>query len=687
MTIKTKLLSLSILVFVSFVSLFFLEKYTIHKMQSLALTNHNLDMVNINILKLRKDEKDFLVRKDLKYFKKFDTNFIKLEQNLNVLKNLLTNLDIDTKNIHNISSITQKYREGFIDLVNEQKTIGLTPEDALYGKLRKVVHLVQDETKKLKNFELLAGVYDLRKQEKDFMLRKDMKYIKKFKNKILSLINNNSHIKLNKYLKKYQRDFLSLVLAEQRKGLTPKDGLLGKMRSIIQQTEMTLKKVKQNINLEISNKTSSIETLSFIFILLITIIVIFISFTIGKDIVSSLKEFEKGLIQFFKYLNNEIKDVELLNDKKNDEIGLMSKLINKNIRKTQALIEEDNNLIKDATSVANKIKLGYLDNVIKANTNNESLSNLKNVINEMLKNLNYNINNILNVLSAYSSNNYIPRVDINNVKGEILELCNNTNVVGNTISNLLKDSKSNAINLEQSAESLLGNVDSLNKGSNETAASLEETAAALEEITSTIINNTSSIENMTNLANKVIESAEQGEKLAKDTATSMDVLNEQVLSINEAIGIIDQIAFQTNILSLNAAVEAATAGEAGKGFAVVAQEVRNLASRSSEAAKEIKELVENATFKASHSKDIAKNMINGYAQLNIHIQETIDNIKNVAIASKEQREGIEQINDTISKLDQQTQNNASIANETQEIAKVTNSIASKMVAEVDGNNF
>ncbi|MCT7608932.1 methyl-accepting chemotaxis protein, partial [Aliarcobacter butzleri] len=92
---------------------------------------------------------------------------------------------------------------------------------------------------------------------------------------------------------------------------------------------------------------------------------------------------------------------------------------------------------------------------------------------------------------------------------------------------------------------------------------------------------------------------------------------------NDSISVIDQIAFQTNILSLNAAVEAATAGEAGKGFAVVAQEVRNLASRSAEAAKEIKAIVENATNKANQGKEIATNMIDGYKELNQNISQTI----------------------------------------------------------------
>jgi methyl-accepting chemotaxis protein len=252
---------------------------------------------------------------------------------------------------------------------------------------------------------------------------------------------------------------------------------------------------------------------------------------------------------------------------------------------------------------------------------------------------------------------------------------------------MLTENKSNGLTLDESSDTLLRNVDKLNASSNEAASSLEETAAALEEITSNIRHNTQSIAKMAEFSSSVTASANQGENLANQTNISMDEINAQVTAINEAITVIDQIAFQTNILSLNAAVEAATAGEAGKGFAVVAQEVRNLAARSAEAAKEIKSLVENATQKANDGKNIAGNMIEGYKQLNENIGKTIGLISDIESASKEQLLGIEQINDAVTQLDQQTQQNAMVASQTHDIAVLTDEIAKLIVEDANKKEF
>ena len=192
---------------------------------------------------------------------------------------------------------------------------------------------------------------------------------------------------------------------------------------------------------------------------------------------------------------------------------------------------------------------------------------------------------------------------------------------------------------------------------------------------------------MADYGNKVKTSISLGQELANKTVVSMEEINTQTSAINEAITIIDQIAFQTNILSLNAAVEAATAGEAGRGFAVVAGEVRTLASRSAEAAKQIKNLVENAQRKTQEGKDIASDMIKGYTQLNENITITLDLIQNVTTASKEQSTGMIQINDAVNNLDQITQQNAQNASSANEIAQKTLLISNTIIEQADAKEF
>ena len=241
--------------------------------------------------------------------------------------------------------------------------------------------------------------------------------------------------------------------------------------------------------------------------------------------------------------------------------------------------------------------------------------------------------------------------------------------------------------LEKSSQILIKNVDILNLSSNSAAASLEQTAAALEEINATVINNTNNVVQMSKYSNEVNNSAKKGQEMAKNTATAMEDITNQVMNINEAILVIDQIAFQTNILSLNAAVEAATAGEAGKGFAVVAQEVRNLASRSAQAAREIINIVELATLKTNEGKEISNLMISGYRELLDNIEKQAVMIREISNSSKEQESGISQINNAVNQLDQQTQQNASIASKTQDIALQTDTLSKEIVKEVLEKRF
>ncbi|WP_321311598.1 methyl-accepting chemotaxis protein [Halarcobacter sp.] len=688
-SIKVKLYILAIMSIFGLGVLSVLLFQSISNVHTLGNAKALVETLNSDMLMLRRNEKDFLARKDLKYKASFTKNTETLKSNIRELDLLLKELDVDNSDLIKFDEIIEKYKNVFFSLVSKQQEIGLNPKDGLYGSLREAVHKVQDSAKKSHNNKLLAIVYDLRKQEKDFMLRRDLKYVDKFSKIINDLLAMDSLVAGDRkdFLISYKNDFLTLVEAEKVLGLDSKSGIQGEMRKTIHQTEMLLKKMTKDASQFIEASIKQIETTVIIISIVIIFIILIFSLVIAKNIAQRLKEFQGGLLNFFKYLNREVNEVKLLDADSHDEVGIMAITVNENIDKIKHMIDEDRNTIDNTIEVLSEFEKGAFTKKVTAHCTNPSLNELTSLINQMGTNLEKNITTVLDILEQYSNSNFMNKVPTEGLKEHILELAGGVNSLGSAITNILVENKKSGVTINDSAHSLLENIKTLNTNSNKAAAALEETAAALEEVTSNVTGNTDMIIQMSGYANELNHAATQGSNLANETTKAMDEINNEVTAINEAITVIDQIAFQTNILSLNAAVEAATAGEAGKGFAVVAQEVRNLAARSAEAAKEIKDIVTEATQKANSGKNIADTMITGYESLNINVSKTLELISSVETASKEQLTGIKQINDAINSLDQQTQENAGIANETQEIANTTSTIADKIIEEANEKEF
>jgi methyl-accepting chemotaxis protein len=458
------------------------------------------------------------------------------------------------------------------------------------------------------------------------------------------------------------------------------------IESILKTIEKDINKSLKQSTLEAQEIVSIASMLNIVSILIAIIFSIFTATYLSNKISKSLEEFQKGLLSFFDFLNKKSLTVDLLNEDAEKEISAMARVVNKNIEYTQNLIIEDEKLIEDVKTVVNHIKNGDLSNRIKVNTENKSLNELKVIINEMLdvtsKNVDSNINNILSTLDNF--NNYNFTQDIPHSDGKVSKGINRLSEI---INQMLLENKTDGIQLNNSATTLFADVEILNKASKEQVISLEQISELLSDITHTIEENMKNVNEMSKFANYVTKSVNDGQVLATRTNSAMDDINTQINSIADAVLIIDQIAFQTNILSLNAAVEAATAGEAGKGFAVVAGEVRNLAGRSAEAAKDIQNLVEVANQTANDGNAIADNMASGYKKLNDNIQDTLNLITGIEKSSSSQKDGIGQINSAISILHDKTADTLEIANKTKQIATDTLDMAKKIVDTADDKEF
>ena len=444
----------------------------------------------------------------------------------------------------------------------------------------------------------------------------------------------------------------------------------------------------QTINDQLAQENKALYTIITIVLIIIIFILAFSKF-VADGVTNAIGDFQNGLLSFFKYINKETQTIELLNSDSKDEMGIMARVVNENIIKTKNAIEEDNIFIKDTQTVMEKVQNGSFERQIVAKTNNPSLQLLKNTINDGLYKLREKFDMLNNILEQYSSYDYTNKLSIAEVKANsaLGTLIVDINRLRDVITNMLIENKQNGISLDKSSDLLLENIDKLASNSNDSTIAIQNTVIDIDNVTKNIDNNTKNVIKMSENAQGLSDSATNGQKLASQTTLAMDEINIEVSSISDAISVIDQISFQTNILSLNAAVEAATAGEAGKGFAVVAQEVRNLASRSADAANEIKAIVGKANTKALKGKDIADEMIEGYTKLNDNISQTIALIKNVEKSSKEQQHGMIKINDTIKSLDNQTKENANIASQTQEVSFETDKIAKLIVSRVEEKIF
>ncbi|MCT7535567.1 methyl-accepting chemotaxis protein [Aliarcobacter cryaerophilus] len=422
----------------------------------------------------------------------------------------------------------------------------------------------------------------------------------------------------------------------------------------------------------------------------IIILQLIIFYLITRGITKQIKDFSSHFREFLSFITYKQNRIEKKKLEGNYEFSVMTKDINSAIDEFDDKFKHDMRVIGESVLTFDKLKKGIFKCRVNSNSSNPMINTLKNTINDALDDLENYMREIEKTLISYTSNDYKDRIVINDKianPSRLLKVIQSVNSLGDTLATQAKNSLENGSSLETNSKTLKNSIENLTSKITKQIESLEETTLAVEKISEITNNNSKNTTSMSKLAEIVKQAVEDGYNLSNKTTKSMDDINEKVIAINEAITIIDQIAFQTNILSLNAAVEAATAGEAGKGFAVVAGEVRNLANKSAEAANEIKKLVEIANQKAHEGKDISNEMQNGYKNLHTHITETLQIIQNVSDAANEQMVGINQVSQTIVSLDQISKDNQKETNLINDISNVVSSMAIEVLEDAKNKKF
>jgi methyl-accepting chemotaxis protein len=282
------------------------------------------------------------------------------------------------------------------------------------------------------------------------------------------------------------------------------------------------------------------------------------------------------------------------------------------------------------------------------------------------------------VVAAVKDNDLTQRIPLEGKSGDIGQLCEGVNGLLDTMADILSDIKTAAHEVSNASSEISTSTTDLSQRTEEQASSLEETSASMEQMSVTVKKNAENAAQANQFANETAVVADRGGEVVSQAVSAMSLIEESSRKISDIISVIDEIARQTNLLALNAAVEAARAGEAGRGFAVVASEVRSLAQRSSQAAKDIKDLITNSSTQVQEGVVLVNKTGASLTEIVSSIKKVAQIVSDIAVASNEQATGIDQINTALTQMDEVTQQNSALVEENAATAKTLEQQSSAM---------
>ncbi|MCG9756091.1 methyl-accepting chemotaxis protein [Shewanella insulae] len=580
MLIRHKLLVSAAVSICSVIAMFGLQRFSAAKLDDLSHAAQQVIELEKDVLSLRRDEKDFFARLDLAYLDKHKQQARELEEKMAGLGAIFERNDIGQNDLQAFKQNLTRYESTFAEIAELQKQIGLHPKDGLYGALRSAVHNVETLVKEKNEPELMVTMLQLRRNEKDFMLRRAMSYLDKFSGNLAQLRQQVAGAMLSDSVKgelyglidDYEKNFKTLVNKEQELGLDKDSGRMASLRDSIASAEKSLVQLKAQSMDAISAAEDTTVTISIVIFILIALVLIGFTLAIIRSIMEPVQRISDAISRI-----EATKDLTLRCDTKvDDEIGQIARHFNSMVESFQSLIRE----VLSSVEVVNHSCQELSENSMRAS------------------------------------------------EGVGRQL-NETDMVATAITEMGATIDEIASNTELAAERAGNTHDNAQQGQ----VGVEHT-----------------IEKIQALAAQLTDSAQVVSELEKDSET-----------IGSVLDVIRGIAEQTNLLALNAAIEAARAGEQGRGFAVVADEVRSLAMRTQESTEEIAgiiqtlqsrtrsivQLMESTQRQGIESADQAASAGALLEQINADVTNIMDMSTQIAAAIEEQSMVASEVNKNV----------------------------------------
>ncbi len=594
-------------------------------------------------------EQQFLLTRDPASIDRFQVSHTAVSAAVERLRSgaspaLITDLDA-------LKSGLEHYAGGFARLVKDNEDLGLNPSSGFEGVMRGAVHSIEEQLKAVNDANIRASMLMLRRHEKDFILRRDAKYIEAhgqegetFKGLVKKAFKPGvQRMRIMDAFEIYRDAFrlyagASLKEAESRRLVAEAYGALEPVTQRVLASFSAEKTMIENESARIAERNISFV----IGLLAVTVLVLLAGvWIIGRSISRPVKKVTEAM----RDLAGGNTDVTVPGLGMRNEFGSMaealevfrqSALANRRLEveaaEARVLAEEKRRQLQEDAEASAQLRLHRATAGLAGGLQRLAGGDLS-----------------FELIEPFSA--------------DFESLRENLNTTLRQLNGVMQDIAQSSTAIENGSREISGSAGDLARRTEQQAAALEQTAASLDEITANVTNSARRAQEARQAAVTANESAARTENLVTQAITAMERIEQSSERIASIIGVIDEIAFQTNLLALNAGIEAARAGDAGRGFAVVAQEVRGLAQRSAGAAGEIKQLIRTSVNEVLDGARFVRDTGAALTEIGDHVDTMSRHVEAIAVSSREQSTGLAEINAAVNQMDQGTQQNAAMVEE------------------------